>query len=117
MLKRLAVIGSVLLLGACSGVNEWMEGKTEYKNAATLPPLEIPPDLTSPQRDNRYAVPDAVQSTATLSGYEAERRQVKPGAAGVVLLPSVDRMHIERAGTQRWLVVQDIAPEKLWPLV
>jgi outer membrane protein assembly factor BamC len=115
MLKRVGVIGSVLLLGACSSVNEWMEGKTEYKTANTLPPLEIPPDLTSPQRDNRYVVPDAAKSTATLSGYEAERRDAKP-AASLALLPQPERMRIERAGTQRWLVV-DEQPEKLWPLV
>ena len=119
MLKRVAVLGSVLLLGACSGVNDWLEGKVEYKNATTLPPLEIPPDLTSPQRDNRYAVPDAAQGSATLSGYEASRREGKPaaGAASVVVLPTVERMHIERAGTQRWLVVEDTPPEKLWPVV
>ncbi|HYR37114.1 MAG TPA: outer membrane protein assembly factor BamC [Burkholderiales bacterium] len=118
MLKRYAVLGSVLLLGACSGVNDWLEGKnTDYKNSSTLPPLEIPPDLTSPQRDNRYAVPDAAQGTATLSGYEAARREQKPGTgASVVVLPTVDRMRIERAGTQRWLVVEE-SPEKLWPLV
>jgi outer membrane protein assembly factor BamC len=115
MLKRFAVIGSVLLLGACTAIGEWMEGKVEYKTANTLPPLEIPPDLTSPARDNRYVVPDAARSTATLSGYEAERREAKPGVSSVVL-PSVDRMRIERAGTQRWLVVEE-SPEKLWPLV
>ena len=120
MLKRVAVLGSVLLLGGCSGVNDWLEGKVEYKNAATLPPLEIPPDLTSPQRDNRYSVPESAQGTATLSGYEASRRDAKPGtpgAASVVVLPTVDRMHVERAGTQRWLVVDDTPPEKLWPVV
>jgi outer membrane protein assembly factor BamC len=120
MLKRVAVLGSVLLLGACSGVNDWLEGKVEYKNATTLPPLEIPPDLTSPQRDNRYAVPESAQGSATLSGYEASRRDAKkPGEAGasVVVLPTVDRMHVERAGTQRWLVVEDTPPEKLWPVV
>src|SRR3982750_3164227 len=53
MQKRVVVLASVLLLGGCSGVNEWMEGKVEYKTASTLPPLEVPPDLTSPARDNR----------------------------------------------------------------
>jgi outer membrane protein assembly factor BamC len=115
MLKRFAAIASVLLLGACSSITNWMEGKVEYKTATALPPLEIPPDLTSPARDNRYAVPDAAKSSATLSGYEAERRDAKPGAS-VVVLPQVDRMRIERAGTQRWLVVEE-NPEKLWPLV
>jgi uncharacterized lipoprotein len=32
--------------------------KIDYKSAGKLPPLEIPPDLTSPNRDERYAVPD-----------------------------------------------------------
>jgi outer membrane protein assembly factor BamC len=117
MLKRVGVLAGVLLLGACSAIGDWMEGKVEYKTANTLPPLEIPPDLTSPARDNRYVVPESVtaRSTATLSGYEAERREAKPGVSTVVL-PSVDRMRVERAGTQRWLVVEE-SPEKLWPLV
>ena len=116
MLKRVAVLTSVLLLGSCAGVNDWLEGRVEYKQAATLPPLEIPPDLTSPTRDNRYVVPETGTSTATLSGYQAERRDAKPAAAGPVLLPQPEHMRIERAGTQRWLVV-DEKPEKLWPLV
>src|SRR5207244_4013968 len=80
----------------------------------SLPPLEIPPDLTSPARDNRYVVPESGTSTATLSGYQAERREVKPGSTSV--LPQIERMRVERAGTQRWLVVEEPA-EKLWPLV
>jgi outer membrane protein assembly factor BamC len=116
MLKRVGILAGALLLGACSSIGDWMEGKVEYKTAAALPPLDIPPDLTSPARDNRYVVPDAAKSTATLSGYEAERREAKPGAAGAVVLPQVDRMRVERAGAQRWLVVEE-SPEKLWPLV
>jgi outer membrane protein assembly factor BamC len=116
MQKRFAVLTSVLLLGSCSSVNDWMEGKVEYKNAGALPPLEIPPDLTSPARDNRYVVPDTGRSTATLSSYQAERRDAKPGAVGPVVLAQPENMHIERAGTQRWLVVND-TPDKLWPVV
>ena len=116
MHKRVAVAVSVLLLGACSAVNEWIEGKVEYKGAATLPPLEVPPDLTSPARDNRYVVPETGKSTATLSGYEAERREAKPAATSATsVLPQYERMRIERAGTQRWLVVEQPA-DKLWPL-
>ena len=116
MLRRVALLTGVLLLGSCAGVNEWLEGKVEYKQASSVPPLEIPPDLTSPSRDNRYVVPETGTSTATLSGYQAERREQKPGALGPVVLPQPERMRIERAGTQRWLVV-DEKPEKLWPLV
>src|SRR6185436_1532919 len=49
------VLAGVLLLGGCSSVSEWAEGdKTQYKNSGTLPPLEVPPDLTAPSRDSRY---------------------------------------------------------------
>src|SRR4029077_7370269 len=116
MLGRDAVLTSMLLLGSCAGMNDWIEGKTDYGKASTVPPLEIPPDLTSPTRDNRYVVPETGTSTATLSGYQAERRDAKPGGVGPVVLPQPEHMRIERSGTQRWLVV-DERPEKLWPLV
>ena len=61
--------------------------------------------------------PDSARSSATLSGYQAERRDQPARAAGTAtVLPEVERMRIERAGTQRWLVVQE-PPEKLWPVV
>ena len=118
-MKRLTVAASVaiaLVAGGCKTATDLLEGKKiDYKSAGSLPPLEIPPDLTTPSRDNRYAVPETGKSTATLSGYQADRsQQAKPGSTA--LLPNVDKMRIERAGTQRWLVVQE-PPEKLWPLV
>ena len=111
---------AALAAAAISGCSWFSDGSSvDYKSAGTLPPLEVPPDLTSPARDNRYAVPDARSST-TLSGYEAERRDpAKAGSPRVgapSVLPEVDRMKIERSGSQRWLVVQE-PPEKLWPLV
>ena len=117
MRKAVLVAASALALAGC-GVNEWLEGKSEYKSASTLPPLEIPPDLTTPSRDNRYLVPES--KSATLSGYEAERRDAKQqpgGGVGPVVLPQAQNMRVERAGTQRWLVVDDVPPERLWPLV
>ena len=118
-MKRLAIAAAVaiaLAAGGCKTASDLLEGKkVDYKSAGSLPPLEIPPDLTTPSRDNRYAVPETGKSTATLSGYQADRsQQAKPGSTA--LLPNVDKMRIERAGTQRWLVVQE-PPEKLWPLV
>jgi len=119
MHRFIAITAATAVLSACS----WFSSDSstvDYKSAGKLPPLEVPPDLTSPQRDNRYAVPEGARSSATLSGYEAERRE--PGRAGrtatggAAVLPEVERMKVERAGTQRWLVVQE-PPEKLWPLV
>ncbi len=116
LLLAAAAIAAAALLGACQTATELLEGKkVDYKSAGQLPPLEIPPDLTTPTRDNRYVVPETGKSSATLSGYQAERAQTAKLGSGSVL-PPVEKMRIERAGSQRWLVVAE-TPEKLWPLV
>src|SRR6185369_9533634 len=104
------------VLGGCTATSSMLEGKkVDYKSAGSLPSLEVPPDLTTPTRDNRYVVPETGKSTATLSGYQADRsQQAKTG--NTTVLPNVERMRVERAGTQRWLVVQE-PPEKLWGVV
>ena len=114
----LALIVAAVVLAGCSTASEILEAKkVDYKSSGTLPPLEIPPDLTTPARDNRYIVPDTGKSSATLSGYQADRAQTaKLGNLNAGVLPNVDKIRIERAGTQRWLVIEQ-PPEKLWPLV
>ena len=114
-----AAAAALALLAGCSSFDpdSVLSRKIDYKSAGQnqLPTLEVPPDLTTPARDNRYLVPETGKSTATLSGYEAQRQDTAKNGRGDVL-PQVDKMHIERAGTERWLVV-DERPEKLWPLV
>ncbi len=92
--------------------------KIDYKSAVKAPTLEIPPDLTSPSRDDRYAVPDTGgRGSATFSAYSAERDpQVKGGAKNSEVLPQVDKTRIERSGTQRWLVVAG-TPDQVWPMI
>lgn len=106
------------VLGGCTATSSMLEGKkVDYKSAGSLPSLEVPPDLTTPARDNRYIVPETGKSTATLSGYQADReQQAKTGNLAAGVLPDVEKMRIERQGNQRWLVVTE-PPEKLWPLV
>jgi outer membrane protein assembly factor BamC len=117
-MKRNFVWFAVLaLLSACTSMPEVLQGeKVQYKGAGKLPGLEVPPDLTSPARDDRYAVPDVnVQGSATLSTYNAVRGgTVRAGSTD--LLPNVAKVRIERAGSQRWLVVPE-TPEKVWPVV
>jgi len=87
--------------------------KIDYKSAGKLPPLEIPPDLTSPNRDERYAVPDiSPRGSATFSAYSTERSNTKDAAAQEIL-PQIDKMRVERSGNQRWLVVA-ATPDKIW---
>ena len=116
--RALAVAAVGAAIGACSTATSLLDGKrVDYKSAGQLPTLEIPPDLTTPARDNRYVVPDTGKSSATLSGYQADRaQQAKTGTIQTGVLPAIERMRVERAGSQRWLVVAE-PPEKLWPLV
>lgn len=111
------IVVAGLLLGACSGFDLLPESKKiDYKSAGKLPSLEIPPDLTQPARDERYAVPDiAPRGTATYSEYAGERRS-GPASTSPAVLPGVERMRIERAGSQRWLVAAG-TPEQLWPTI
>lgn len=107
-----------LMLAGCS--SSLLESKRiDYKSASAsqIRPLEIPPDLTAPTRDDRFAVPDvAPRGVATYSAYSADRagQSATRGTSDVLFVP--DRMRIERAGTQRWLVVPGNAAD-LWPKV
>lgn len=106
-----------LLLAGCSGILPESK-KIDYKSAIKAPTLEIPPDLTSPTRDDRYAVPDTGgRGSATFSAYAAERDPQARGAAkSSEVLPQVDKTRIERSGTQRWLVVAG-TPDQIWPMI
>jgi outer membrane protein assembly factor BamC len=109
-------IAACLALAACSGFNlEIPTKKIEYKSAGKLPPLDVPPDLTRPAADDRFAIPDS-RGAATFSEYQRGRdgRVAELGSGAV--LPVQDSARVERAGTQRWLVVKG-DPEKLWPAV
>jgi outer membrane protein assembly factor BamC len=104
------------MLAGCGGSILPESKKIEYKSAGKLPPLEIPPDLTQQSRDERYTVPDVGtgKGTATFSAYSSERAGQTRTSTAQDLLPQVEKMRIERSGTQRWLVVAG-TPENLWP--
>lgn len=106
----------VLTLGACSSL-EIPTKKIDYRSAAKLPPLEVPPDLTRPGADERFTVPDINPSkgAATYSAYSKERA-VRAEQGDATVLPAQDGVRVERAGTQRWLVVKG-TPDQVWPVV
>ncbi len=108
-----ALAAIAVTLAGCSTIAEYspFEAKrVEYKAATSGPSLEVPPDLTPPKYDERFRA-----GTATLSGVNsANRAAVLSGAGGV--LPAVSGMRIERAGTERWLVVPG-TPEVNFPKV
>ena len=95
-----------LSLGACSVLEP---DRVDYKSAGKAPSLEVPPDLTQLSKDTRYNVPG---STVSASGYNIGKAPVNVGTAATTL----GDVRIERAGNQRWLVVNRPA-DQLWDTV
>ena len=122
---RTSLCAVAFLLAGCTGGFSLSDigiesKKIDYKTAgkAKVPTLEVPPDLTSPARDDRYAVPDSVgKGTATFSAYSQERTPQAMAQQQSNILPQVDKTRIDRAGNQRWLVVSGVRPADLWDQV
>ncbi len=105
------------LLGACTWTSSMLEGdKLDYKSQATVKvkSLEVPPDLKAAPRDDRFDIPGD-KGPATLSAYN-QQKGVTPVATGPEVIPPVKDARMERAGGQRWLVV-NLKPEQAWPVI
>jgi len=101
--SRLSLLSLALTLTACSVLDG---DKINYKSASKGISLEVPPDLTQLSRETRYAVPGAAVSASSFQMTQVN--QTVPTATS-----SLGDVHIERAGNQRWLVINRSA-DKLW---
>ena len=116
MLRGVLSVSIVILLSACSGFGGDDGQETDAK---VLPPLEVPPDLVTPQGDPRLArpvLPKVKPSSKAPATSTADCRCSKPPRIGEQVLPpgkGVTRMH---KGDRRWLVAE-AEPEQVWPLV
>ena len=113
----LAACVAAVLLAACSALPKIESDSVEYKSASKnrLPDLKVPPDLTKPTADDRYAVPGAgARGGALASDYDKER--VVPDASRTAVLPAQVNARVERSGNQRWLVVK-AEPDAVWNVV
>jgi outer membrane protein assembly factor BamC len=104
MPAALLVAALAVLLGGCESLTMTtsLGKKIDYKSSGSAPALEIPPDLTTPAYDDRYAA-------TTASGAAAARAAGKPSE----VLPTNPEAHLVRAGSERWLVVK-ATPEAAW---
>ena len=105
-LARLSVVAAATLLA--SGCTILQEDKIDYKSAKQGTTLDVPPDLTQLSTESRYSLPGA--SSANASGQQAD--QAAP-ASGATAVNAVGDVRIERAGSQRWLVIWRPV-DKLW---
>jgi outer membrane protein assembly factor BamC len=118
---RLALLltTTAVVLGGCSWAGNLLKSdKVDYKSESagrSAPSLEVPPELSTPTRDGRFALPaDNRPTTAVASEVNAQRPAAAAGNSAV--LPTISSGRLERAGTQRWLVVAG-KPDQLWPVI
>lgn len=113
----IAVLISTMALAGC-GFDRILPGqRVDYKQARTENPLEVPPDLTQPGRDDSLTVPDLgtpASGSATYSDYAGERQVATVGNRAV--LPKQDEVRYMRDGQRRWLII-DGPPDQVWPRI
>ena len=108
--KSIAIVLLTLLVSACDSI-PFIDNTSDYKGAGRSKPLEVPPDLTAVKSSDAYSVPGG---STTYNTYNQDQEGQEVGVEKV--LPSSDGIRLEKAGAQRWLVVNAPA-EKIWPVV
>jgi outer membrane protein assembly factor BamC len=99
LLARLSVVAMAAMIA--SGCTILQEEKIDYKSARQGNSLDVPPDLTQLSSESRYNVPGT--GTASASGQPVA--QVGAAASTTTALNALGDVRIERAGSQRWLLI------------
>ena len=108
---------ALAIAAAVSGCS-WFNTKDEYKGAAArrAQSLEVPPELSRPQAEDRYAIPDPKSQTTYSQYTQRGNAPAIPGAPEArAVLPKIEGARLERQGDQRWLVVKG-EPAAVWPI-
>ncbi|MCE9551709.1 MAG: outer membrane protein assembly factor BamC [Betaproteobacteria bacterium] len=111
-----ALFFSLLILVGCSVLG--IENKrVDYKSTANkMPTLEVPPDLTTPETKSQHTIPGSDGKVVANFSDFVKGGQIAQVGGDTTVLPEVKNVHLERSGTQRWLVVGGKV-ENVWPLV
>lgn len=97
---RVALLAVCMVsLAGCSGGGS--NSRIDYKEAKTLPSLDVPPDLSEPRDTGVDNVPQL--------GIGATRAE-----DGSTVRSSEQQMRVAHDGSTRWLVI-DATPAELWP--
>jgi outer membrane protein assembly factor BamC len=102
--RAIAVVAIVAAMVA--GCGEAPTKRIDYKSDSRAPALEIPPDLNTPQYDDRYTV-----GANTASGVAAQGN--RPRTVEGIAVNATPDAKIARAGNERWLVVK-ATPMEAW---
>lgn len=113
-----AAAAAIASLSGCTFLGiDFNDDKVQYESSNSRANLEIPPDLTPIQNDNRFQVP--ARPGVVSANAEAEKaRQAADANAPTAskIVPLTVRTKVMKEGTDRWLRV-NAAPEQLWSVV
>ena len=117
-------LGGLIILASAlaAGCGLLDSRKAEYRSVQKSKPLDIPPELTAPAKDDRYTVSEASSKGTTFSSYSAERAAAKNSVvegetkAAPVASAQTDKFLVQRAGSHRWLVAPG-TPAQLFPQI
>lgn len=114
--RGLVLSALMVSLSGCGMISSVIQqDKLDYRGAKKAASLDVPPDLTQLERDNRYAIPET-RGVASASTYQQPKGATAAPVAGgqPIGANGTDAVRVERSGNQRWLVVNQ-TPEQLWP--
>ncbi|EIF30461.1 putative lipoprotein [Burkholderia sp. Ch1-1] len=109
--KRFAVM--LMAGGLVAGCGTSSPTKIDYKSDSKSKQvsLAVPPNMIDETADQRSLPPQGGEtSLSTLQQVQAQA----PSANSVVVVPQVAGMHIQRDGTESWLVIDNKAPDQAW---
>lgn len=112
--KRFAVM--LMAGGLVAGCSTSSPTKIDYKSDSKSKQvsLAVPPNMIDETADQRSLPPQGGEtSLSTLKQVQAQA----PSANSVVVVPPVAGMHIQRDGTESWLVIDNKTPDQVWPQV
>src|ERR1700761_7691112 len=109
--KRFAVM--LMAGGLVAGCGTSSPTKIDYKSDSKSKQvsLAVPPNMIDETADQRSLPPQGGEtSLSTLQQVQAQA----PAANTLTVVPQVSGMHIQRDGTESWLVIDNKAPDQAW---
>jgi outer membrane protein assembly factor BamC len=112
--KRFAVM--LMAGGLVAGCGTSSPTKIDYKSDSKSKQvsLAVPPNMIDETADQRSLPPQGGEtSLSTLKQVQAQA----PAGSTLTVVPTVSNMHIQRDGTESWLVIDNKAPDQAWPQI
>jgi len=116
--QRLAIRAVAFLMagGLVAGCSSPSPTKIDYRSDAKAKQssLAVPPNMLDETSDQRSLPPQGGQTS--LSALKQVQTDAPP-SDDTQVLPQVPGMHIQRDGTESWLVIDSKTPDQVWPQV